>query len=347
MCSSQPPSCNLFPYSGSRKLVRPVEDVPDKLSLVLERAAVALYCYNSGEPCFFKPKHFTILDVDETDVNITSCCIDDDDHICLDDKGRGSDWGSGGRVNKEFSQFMETIVDDPGFKRYISVSDLQLQQKHKADLNELIYGEFEKWKCIFGDGEDDDQRNPTIINIPRSFMKFYRSANVEATINSRYRDVADLDECELIIEPQKMKEFFQPILDQICHDTDNTIARVKKLEAVYLIGKFGGCKLVKKAVQDKLRARDDPKLDIDVIVPVDHNKAVARGAIRFHQNPDIILDHTAEATFEDSVTTEFDTDAGALSTPQMKKLVSSPPSYQTFPTSTVGTLGELYLVYVH
>ena len=324
----------------------PVEDASDRLSLVFEPTAVALYCYNSGDH-HHKPKHFTIVIAGKTDVNITSYRINQDGHIRVVDKFNDNDCG-GTQVNEKFVQFLETIVNDPGFKRYISVPDSQLQQNHKADLNKLIYVKFEREKCIFGDEEDDYQTNP-IISIPRSFMEFYRSANVKATINSRYSNVAELDESELTIESQKMKEFFRPAVDQICHGLVGSLERVKvevkELEAVYLIGEFGGCKLVKKVVQDKLQ--DQYGREVDVIVPVDHKMAAACGAIRFHQNPDIIWDHNAEATFEDSVTTEFDTDAGALSTPQMKKLVSSPPSYQTFPTSTVGTLGELYLVYVH
>ena len=54
------------------------------------------------------------------------------------------------------------IVDDPGFTQYISVSDPQLQQQHKADLNRLIYGEFEQQKIIFGD--EENMKNQSLIN---------------------------------------------------------------------------------------------------------------------------------------------------------------------------------------
>ena len=40
-------------------------------------------------------------------------------------------------------------MDDSGFKRYTSES-----QQHKADLNKLLYGEFERQKVIFGSEED-------------------------------------------------------------------------------------------------------------------------------------------------------------------------------------------------
>ena len=320
----------------------PVEDATDRLFLVFEPVAVALYCYNSGEH-YHKPKHFTILDAGKTNVNITSYRIDQDGHIRVVDKFNNNDCG-GMQVNEKFAQFLETIVHDPGFKQYVAVPDLQLQQQHKADLNKLIYGEFEQQKCIFGDEANDDQTFPAVMMIPNSFIRFY-SCKLQATINSQYSDVAELDGSELTIEPQKMKEFFQPAIDQICHDVIDSLERikdeVKKLETVCLIGEFGGYNLIKKVVQDKLQDRYGPELH--VFVPIDHKMAVACGAIMFRRNPEIVWDVKVKTISEDNVITEFDTDTGALSTSQRTKLVSSSPSDQTSPTSTVDTLGKCSL----
>ena len=284
MCSS-PPSCELIPYHGSRKLDMPVENAPDRLSLVLEPTAVALYCYNSREH-YLKPKHFTIVDAGKTNVNITSYYIDDDGHICVVDKVSGNHWG-GTRVNDEFAQFLETIVDDPGFTRYISVSNLQLQQLHKADLNRLIYGEFEMQKIIFGDEDDDTNRMPSALSIPNSFMRFYKAEKLVAVIESRYSDVAELDGNELTIGPQKMKQFFQPAIDQICQSAFGVLERVQKevekLEDIYLIGGFGACRLVETIMWDKLQARYGPELNI--FLPIEHKLATACGAVIFRRNP--------------------------------------------------------------
>ena len=137
-------------------------------------------------------------------MDITSYCIDQYDHICVIDKASGNDWG-GNRVNEKFAQFLETMVEDPGFTQYISVTNQQLQQQHKTDLNRLIYGEFEKEKIIFGESDDEDMANPSVINIPNSFMKFYNSEKLQAAINLKYKDVAELDGSELTIQPLKMK----------------------------------------------------------------------------------------------------------------------------------------------
>ena len=212
MCSS-PPSCTLIPCNDSRKLDKPKEDDPDRLSLALEPEAAGLYCQNSGEH-HFKPRHFTVLDIGGGTVDITSYCIDDEGHICVVDKASGNDWG-GTRVNEKFMQFLETIVDDPGFTQYTSVPHPQLQQQHKADLNKLVYGEFEKQKNIFGD-DVEENRLPAVVTIPNSFMKFYNPGKLEAAINSLYKDVAELDASELTIEPPKMKEFFEEAIKQIC-----------------------------------------------------------------------------------------------------------------------------------
>ena len=306
MCSS-PPSCELIPYKGSRKLDMPVEDAPDRLSLVLEPTAVALYCYNSTEH-YLKTKHFTIVDAGKTNVNVTSYHIDDKGHICVVDKVSGNDWG-GTRVNDEFAQFLETIVDDSGFTRYISVSNPQLQQQHKADLNRLIYGEFEQAKGMFGDEGDHTSSHPSVVNIPNSFLKFYNLAE-KLKVESHYSDDAELDGHELTIEPHKMKQFFQSAIDQICQSAFEALERVQKevkeLEDIYLIGRFGGCRLVETIMRDKLQAHYGPKLNI--FVPIDHKFATALGAVIFRRNFEIVWFCKAEATYGDIFRVQFSAD---------------------------------------
>ena len=282
-------------------MTAPQDKTPDRLSLALEPEAAGLFCHNSGEH-HRKPQHFTVLDIGGGTVDITSYRIDRG-HICMIDKASGNDMG-GTRVNENFEKFLETIVDDPGFTQY--VSDQQLQQRHKADLNKLIYGEFERQKIVFGD--EENTTSPATLMIPNSFVKFYKRQKLEAAINLKYKDVVELDGSELTIDSQKMKEFFQPSIDEICKDAVSALERVEKevdkLEAVFLVGGFGGCKLIKKVVQDVLHAKYGTELE--VFVPIDHIMAIACGAITFRRNPEIIWARKAEATYGDIVEIPFD-----------------------------------------
>ena len=306
LCSS-PPSCALVLHNESTKLERPSEDEPDRLSLALEPEGAGLYCHNSGEHSQ-KPKHFTVLDIGGGTVDITSYCIDDDGRICVVDKASGNDWG-GTRVNEKFMEFLGSIVDDPGCNRYLSITDPQLQELHKADFNKLVYGEFEKQKNIFGDEDNDYERVPAVMNIPNTFLKFYNE-KLQAGIQSKYEDVADLEGSELTIEPQQMKKFFEPAIDQICESAFNALERVKKcvkkLEAVYLVGGFGGCKFTKKVVQDTLR--DKFGSELNVFVPIEHKMAIACGAVIFRRNPEVIWARKAEATYGDIIAMPFNPD---------------------------------------
>ena len=235
-------------------------------------------------------------------MDITFYHINQEGHICMVDKPSGNDWG-GTRVNEKFAQFLETIVDDPGFKQYISHQ--QLQQQHKADLYKLIYGEFERQKIVFGD--EEDTTNPAMLNIPNSIVKFYKQEKLETAINLKYKDLVELDGSELTIQPQKMKEFFQPSIDKICEDAVRALERVKKevdkLEAIFLVGGFGGCKLIKKVVKDKLQACYGPGLNI--FVPIDHKLAIACGAVIFRHNPEVLWFYKAEATYGDILRVPF------------------------------------------
>ena len=303
MCSSSP-NCSLVPYSKFRKLERPVENAPDRLFLALEPEVAGLYCQNSHD----KPrKHFTVLDIGGGVLNISSFHIDEEGHICVTDMANGNDWG-GTRVNEKFSRFLETIVNDPDFRQYLNVSDVQLRQQHRADLNKLIYESFEQQKMIFGDEDNDDKRNPAHIFVPNSFGRFYGQKNLEKAINAKYRNIAKLDGLELTIEPQKMKEFFQPSIDQIRRYTFLALERVKqevgKLEAIYLVGGFGGCKFIKKAIKSIMQDRYG--LQLEVIVPDEHKLAAACGAVKFRHNPEIIWARKAELTYGDIICSPFD-----------------------------------------
>ena len=218
----------------------------------------------------------------------------------------------GQRVNEQFRKFLLTVVNDPDFREYLHVPDVQLRQWHRADLNRLIYECFEQQKMFFGDEDNDDKRLPAVIDIPNSFGKFYMQEKLEKSINAKYRNVAELDGLELIIEPQKMKEFFQPSVDQISHYAllalENVIHReVGKLEAsIYLVGGFGGCKFIKKALQDIIQRQYGHQ--VEVCVPIDHKFTVAYGAIKFRRNPEIIWARKAEVTFGYIVNSPFDPD---------------------------------------
>ena len=307
MCSSSP-SCNLIPCSKSRKLERPIENAPDRLSLALEPEVAGLYCQNSGE-LHVKPRHFTVLDIGGGTVDITSYHVDREGRICVKDKANGNDWG-GTRVNEQFSKFLQTVVDDRDFRQYLHVPDAQLQQQHKADLNKLIYESFEEQKIFFGDEDNDEKRNPAEIVLPKSFVKFYKEEKLEKAINEKHRDIAELDGNLLYVEPQKMKEFFQAAIEHISRYAFLALERVKqevgKLEAIYLVGGFGGCKFVKKTIQDIMQGRYGQQLE--VFVPVEHKVAVACGAIKFRRNPEIIWARKAELTYGDVVNSPFDPD---------------------------------------
>ena len=300
LCSSSP-SCNLIPYHKFQKLERPVENDPDRLSLALGPEVAALYCQNGGE-IRLNHKNFTVLDVGGDSADITSYHIDERGHIRVTGKPSGNDLG-GKRVNEQFIKFLQTIVNDPYFKQYLNVSDEQVQHQHRADFNKLIYESFEHQKKLFCNEDDDDKRVPALVNIPNSFLKFYKQEKLEKAISAKYPNDADLDGCCLTIEPQKMKEFFLPTIEQIRRYTIEWFKSDpvdRKCGAIYLLGEFVGCKFIRKVMQECYGAH------LEVFVPVDPEWAVAFGAIRFQQNPEVIWARNAEYTFGCIANSPFD-----------------------------------------
>ena len=178
-------------------------------------------------------------------------------------------WG-GTTVNEEFSKFLQKFVDDPGFSRYIESGSPEVQVRHKADLNELLYIRFEKQKRRFGSVE---ACKSYIVEFPHSFLKLYQgflvrkgiALNSEGEISVEVED----DGAVMRIDDSKMAEFFQPAIDGITNLIVSYLQENKiefqrlravtsfylpskiahTVDTIYWVGGFGGCEYLRKQLE--------------------------------------------------------------------------------------------------
>ena len=116
-----------------------------------------------------RPERYLVVDIGGSTVDIASHRIVDN-HIEEIAPPASNFWG-GATVNDEFSKFLQEFVDDPKFSCYIVKCSPENQTRHKVDLNELIYTQFEKPKRWFGSLQAS---NSYIVEFPRSFLKMYQ-----------------------------------------------------------------------------------------------------------------------------------------------------------------------------
>ena len=279
------------------------EESPEKLSLALEPESAAIHCQRKAKEAVrdseyvVNAKSYIIVDIGGGTVDITSHAIVGDgiEEIATP---VGNFWG-GTTVNEEFSKFLQDMVDDPEFSRYIGSGTEVNITRHKADLNKLLYTRFELQKKRFGSGNQESY----LIEIPRSFLKLYEEPLVEKgkALNLKGdMSVQVEDDGEVIrIRSSKMAEFFKPAIDGItglitAHLKENNIART--IDTIYWVGGFGGCKYLRSQLEMAIKEIFSG-FQYHFPVPPEPELAVIRGATAFRCDPGIVTKRKADATY--------------------------------------------------
>ena len=257
-----------------------------KLSLVSEPEAAAIYCRRKarvagkGTQYVVRAENYLVIDIGGGTVDIAS-------HAMVD--GRIKEIAppvfsacGGTTVNDAFSKFLEDFVDDEGFERYTEESSPEIQARHKADLNKLLYTTFETQKKRFGSGEACDSY---IVRFPSSFLKVYKESILEKALNlneDMFVEVEDDGEVMRIYE-KKMAEFFQPAIHGVTNLIQsylhkNKIART--IDTVYWVGGFGGWEYLRNQLE-KVIEKEFQGCSYQFALPPEPEFAVIRGAIAF------------------------------------------------------------------
>ena len=191
----------------------------------------------------------------------------------------------GTTVNEEFYKFLQDFVDDPDFSCYIQNSSPEKQARHKADLNKLIYTIFETEKKRFG---SEEGRDSYIVEFPTSFWKLYEDSLVKKGEEFKSKQDKSVqvedDGAVMRIRDSKMKEFFQPAINEIAklieeYLKETSIAYV--VEKIYLVGGFGGCKYLRRQLEAVM---SESFQSFQFWSPDPPELAVIRGATRFRCN---------------------------------------------------------------
>ena len=214
----------------------------------------------------------------------------------------GNNWG-GKTINETFRKFLEELVGDPCFERFLSYSnDPKTKATNNAELDTIIYQSFEEQKQFFGKKGVCDEE--AVIDLPRNFMKTYEDALVREVerrrLNSSHIKFSD---DQLLISYKGMEEFFTEAITQIVRCVSKCVREVERkhtLDSVFFVGGFGGCKYVYEKVKETLDVR------IKAYCPRNHKTAVASGAVLFCQDTAVIKSRIADATYGSDCSMTFD-----------------------------------------
>ena len=248
-----------------------------------------------------KPTSYIIVDIGGGTVDITSHTIVGDtiEEIAIPD---GNDWG-GTTVNEEFSKFLQDFVDDPQFSCYTEDSSPEIQARHKADLNKLLYTTFELQKKRFGSRDPQDTCNTSYaVELPRHFYKKYEGPLVKRgkELNDQGDASVEVEEDDeaLIICNSKMAKFFKPAVDNITKLIESYLKKkiAGTVDTIYWVGGFGGCKYLRSQLEMAIKATFQD-CTYHFLVPPEPEFAVIRGATAFRCDPGIVTKRKADATY--------------------------------------------------
>ena len=247
-----------------RGIPQPKELNPDRLSLVLESEAAAIYTYCvtdkvavlkfSSHP---KLNNIIVIDIGGEKVDITAY-NDNSGKFDVVIPPMRNDWG-GTKVNQQFAKFLSTIVGDEDFAKFTSVGDTRKCIANRAAINKLIYNEFEQGKLKFGENVGNIRElkdaqglyKETSITLPASFIEYYQEDRIRVGI-AEYPGL-DFDDDVLYMTYRKMAELFQPTIEGIIECTMAALEQIpRQIKNIYLVGGFGGCRYVHGKIIERL-----------------------------------------------------------------------------------------------
>lgn len=290
----------------------PLELAPDRLSLALEsesaslychemlkRGLVAPYCENPSGP--YTPHSYLLVDIGGGTVDISAHEINPSENsspVLMElHPAFGNDCG-GTKVNKEFKKFLEKLVSDVEFSKFLNSCDKEVNIRNRCELNHLINVVFEEQKQMFG-RLPRERRREVVFRLPISMLEIYKEDILDG-IETVAASHVKLIRQNLRISAEKMEEFFEPVvsgtiscIQRVIDDLDGII------DVIYLVGGFGGCPYI------YWRVIDEFGISYKCIVPPNPEYAVVEGSVLFRADPSVIKSRKADATYGKSVIRPF------------------------------------------
>ena len=284
-----------FSQVSGPPLPLPEEVNPDKLSLALEPESAAFYSQemvvkkiesDKYRAAISRPTEYMVIDIGGGTVDITAH-VEVDGGIVVENIPSGNAWG-GTQVNEAFSQLLQKLVQDPGYKKFLASGNNR--SKQKALVNSLLYEEFEDQKVLFGQRKTEE----IAVNLFKIARFYDKELQNIVTSGVEYEDDALYIDKE-VVESQ----LFGPALDGIIKCTLEAIEENEyKVNMFYLVGGFGGCKYVHEKVSAAIeRVYSSKPCHCHVIVPPDPHLAVAQGAVMWRSNPEKLISRRSDATY--------------------------------------------------
>ncbi|XP_060572365.1 heat shock 70 kDa protein 12B-like, partial [Ruditapes philippinarum] len=272
--------------------------IPGKnLSLCLEPEAASIYCRHLAvSMCttlispFSPGTKYLVLDAGGGTVDITVHEVTHNGNLKELYKASGGAWG-GTKVDEAFEEFLSRIVGP------------EVISKFKSECYDdyiHLFCEFESSKRQFF----QSTRSAVTMRIPISLYDLcnvFKKTNVRELIRqSRFESKVRLFGGKLRIDCDVFNEFFEPTVRKIISHVENilTESSVDGCAAILMVGGFSGSLVLQENVKSTFK-------DLNVIIPVDTELAVVKGAVIFGHQPATITERICKYTYGNETTHRY------------------------------------------
>eukprot|EP00105_Crassostrea_gigas_P033554 XP_011456968.1 PREDICTED: heat shock 70 kDa protein 12A isoform X2 [Crassostrea gigas] len=279
----------------------------DQLMLAYEPEAAALYCrllpidrFESGGEhqelvlkTFERGKKFMVIDLGGGTVDIAVQETTKDAKMKTIYKVCGGNWG-GTKVDESFHTFLDQLIGSENMK--------QIKNEDRSEYLEFLRG-FELKKRTF----NNELKNRVVLKIPPAFVELLSEISgqkLENTIKtSQHKSSLSFSGDKLYIDHSLFTSFFESsVNDIISHIKDIFIADVcHDLAGVVMVGGFAESMVVNSAFKTAFP-------DKHFIIPMESGLAVAKGAVLYGHDPDVICSRICRYTYGEEVWDPFNED---------------------------------------
>ncbi|XP_010211749.1 PREDICTED: heat shock 70 kDa protein 12A-like [Tinamus guttatus] len=268
----------------------------EKLIIALEPEAASLWCKQLPREGFMVDSsdnekfedspgiQYIVVDCGGGTIDITVHEIKEDHYLTELHKASGGGWG-GNTVDENFSAFLKEIFGDDLWDEYV--------KSHPAELQQMMYN-FSLQKC-------STSREEVYL---RCYYNLTRLAECKKDIHCFFEKVdgAMWNNGTIMITYEKMKSFFaystKKIIDalkEILHKPD-----MSNVQYILLVGGFASSIILRDEIYQTFSKK------YHILCPIEAQIAIAKGAVLFGVNPQIVASRISARTYGVAVTQNFD-----------------------------------------
>ena len=266
--------------------------------------------------CFHKLQgKYLIVDVGKSTVDITALVRSPTDS-CYEFVVPTVTHAVGGmQVNQNFSKFLQKLVNDCEFTRFLTTKKFFRSVSRNSDhgflITYMIDHNFEIFKNYFvtkGLEKAHSQKFPVLLE--KRFLDFYTNHFFLKQIwtHGDSRITFNSQDATLEIEYSKLAEFYDPVLQDIQRQVVCALDKIPldNIDAVCFAGEFGGCRYVYEHMTAALSSHRKLRQAI-FSVPTSYGVVASQGAAYFWQ-PTSIITQVMNASYGINASVPFQED---------------------------------------